>query len=296
MGSIVIQLQEQALDSKVPLPDLLRKAIVVAKKLSISEFETWIEAELNGYTEPAEFPEYRWITGEVKFWNPYHGWCPVIFEDGEDGAACSRRPTAQSVAELEHLAQNSEGSQAHLPFPHSMQAKFAKMGAPNPPVLLVPVAAIPGILDAVRNIVLNWAIKLEQDGILGEGLSFTKAEQDAASGTPYHINNFFGSVSNSQIQQHSPNATQVATSGLDVEQVKAFLDALSQAVSDLHLEGDDQAEVEAEVATVESQMASPRPKWGILRESLGSIRRVLEGAGGGAAAKVLLDLLAGLGV
>ena len=38
-----------------------------------------------------------------------------------------------------------------------------------------------GILDAVRNAILTWSLKLEADGIVGEGLSFSPKEKKIAS-------------------------------------------------------------------------------------------------------------------
>lgn len=51
MGSLVRDLQKQAMDSSIPITDLLRSAYVVAKKLKIEEFEKWTNLELNGYKD-----------------------------------------------------------------------------------------------------------------------------------------------------------------------------------------------------------------------------------------------------
>lgn len=48
MASVVIELQREALDRSIPASDLLRKALVVARKLSLPEFQSWIDRELNG--------------------------------------------------------------------------------------------------------------------------------------------------------------------------------------------------------------------------------------------------------
>ena len=53
-------------------------------------------------------------------------------------------------------------------------------------------------------------------------------------------------------------------------------------------------ELSSDMATVEAQIVSPNPKDNIVRASLGSIRRILEGAGGGAAAQLLLIQLQSL--
>jgi len=42
MSSLVIELQADAINSSVSILNLLRKALVVAKKLGIKDFEDWI--------------------------------------------------------------------------------------------------------------------------------------------------------------------------------------------------------------------------------------------------------------
>jgi hypothetical protein len=49
MQSLLLQLQGECLDSSVSIPDVLRKALVVARKLGVKDFQTWIEKALNGY-------------------------------------------------------------------------------------------------------------------------------------------------------------------------------------------------------------------------------------------------------
>ena len=66
MGGIVIELQREALDEKISIESLIRKAYLVAKKLKLKEFEEWLNQEQNGYKK--EIPEYRNITGEIKAW------------------------------------------------------------------------------------------------------------------------------------------------------------------------------------------------------------------------------------
>lgn len=58
MSAIVLELQQDALNPSVSALNLLRKALVVATKLNIEEFQQWIELELNGY-KGAPIPEYR---------------------------------------------------------------------------------------------------------------------------------------------------------------------------------------------------------------------------------------------
>ena len=74
MTSLVHELQQAALDEKVRVGALLRKALVVASKLGVEDFATWARNELDGYGEEASIPEYRHLHGKPMVWNPYHGW------------------------------------------------------------------------------------------------------------------------------------------------------------------------------------------------------------------------------
>ena len=103
MSSLVQELQQDALNSSVSTLELLRKALVVATKLNIPEFEEWIEFELSGYSNGKNIPSYRYIVGPVKGWNPFNGWLPILGDDEEIMSQISKMPIQQSIAELEDL-------------------------------------------------------------------------------------------------------------------------------------------------------------------------------------------------
>ncbi len=84
MPGIVLELQREALDRSIRVSDLLRKVLLVAKKLKIADLESWILHELNGYSDSSTVPEYRWMTGEIKTFNPYNGmWIPIMFHESD---------------------------------------------------------------------------------------------------------------------------------------------------------------------------------------------------------------------
>jgi hypothetical protein len=71
------------------------------------------------------------------------------------------------------------------------------------PTLLVDRSQIIGILDAVRNEILNWSLELESQGILGDGLSFSSEEINKAGTVNYNIGSFqgiLGDVSSANVQ------------------------------------------------------------------------------------------------
>ena len=292
MDSIVIELQRDALNRQIIISDLLRKAYVVARKLGVSDFEKWAESELNGYADMQDIPSYRWITGAVKAWDPYHGWQPVFFPNSELEARFTRRPCDQSIAEIESLLAMQKTGFFDMPFtPETEQALREAIKFHTQITLHVPYTALIKMADAVRTTILNWSMKLEEDGIIGEGLNFTTEELKMAEKTSYNINNFFGPVQGSQIQQQTSQSNQIVTENkLDLDLLKDFLQSLSNQIDKMNLKPEVEKELISDINTLKSQTESPKPKQSIISESIGSIRRILESAGAGVASQLLIEL------
>jgi len=291
MTSIIFELQRDALDKSIEITDLLRKSYVVARKLKLNEFKLWVENELNGYK--TEVPDYRITSGKVKAWNPYNGWIPITFEDPEEGEIYSKRACGQTIAELEHLvSQGDKNSQLHMPFPQNVQRRLCKgVGFETEVSLIVGQSALIKVLDAVRNIILNWALKLEEDGIVGDGLSFSESEKNNAENIPQNINNFYGAVHSPQIQQGNQVAIQFSSlTKENIDDISSFIVKLKNELASIDLDAVAQGELDSEIATVEAQINSPKPKPKIVKESMRSIRTVLEGASGSVAGQLLLEI------
>lgn len=112
MTSLVFELQRDAFESSVSVLNLLRKALFVAKKLGVKEFQKWVELELDGYGGEVELPKYRLLVGEIKAKNPFHGWIPVIISDEPDIAEkFSKTYIRAPISEIEKLVNTgSSGS------------------------------------------------------------------------------------------------------------------------------------------------------------------------------------------
>ncbi|WP_431023939.1 hypothetical protein [Halomonas sp. H5] len=296
MSGLVLELQQDALDRNVPVSDLLRKAVVVSRKLGALEIGEWLNHELSGYPpDEDQIPSYREIKGQIKVFNPYHGWQPMHFGDAEMGERLARRRIGQAIGELVSIAENDrDGS---LMVPYSESVKNALMGAmefPLEPTLMVSRSQVDGILEGVRNQVLNWALELEEKGIVGDGMSFSTDEKIKATNTTYQITNNIGSMQNSMFQQDSAGASQVQAGNFSVEAVQDFIRAAQQALPYLELPEAKREEFEAELATLSAQVASPAPKLSIVKECLRSSRAILEGAAGGTMASGLVSMLSAL--
>ena len=202
--SIILELQREALDSNSDVLALLRKAHVVARKLGLNDFQKWVDNELNGYKDINDIPPYRNVHGELKAWNPYHGWIAVVIPDADLEETFARRKIFDSVASLKGLFDTPNKAFA-IAVPAEGCAILSKLtGFQTNYTLQISPNAISNIIEQVKNKILDWSIILEENGILGEELRFTLEEKSKAQSEPQVINyisNFWGNVSDSQIQQ-----------------------------------------------------------------------------------------------
>ncbi|WP_219837636.1 hypothetical protein [Paenibacillus sp. R14(2021)] len=296
MDSLVLELQREAYNASSSISSLLRKAYVVAKKLKIVDIENWLNYELNGYPEKGiEIPDYRYITGEIQGWNPYHGWIPVTFENPKEVALISKRKVVQPITEIEVLSKD-ESSVLSMSLPAELVSRLSRAngGLITKFHLSFSITQAIKMIETVRNIVLDWALKLEDDGVLGEGMSFTQEEKQVVNEKHYNVNHFYN-VQNLQFQQQSNNSTQQMNHqhvGGSINDLKSLHEILQQLKRDIfQLNQEDREEAQAEIATIEAQATSQKPKSVILRESVSTLRKIVEGAGGKLAADYLPKLV-----
>lgn len=291
MESLVLELQREAYLSESSILNLVRKAYVLARKLDVEELVVWLNREMEGYKEinQEEVPTYRLVHGHIKAWNPYLGcYIPAIF-DGKTDEMLSKKGLIQPIAAIEKQIEeaNANKSSLILIFPPSLQIELMKsIGHDFEVSLHVPVSEFENITNRVRDIILEWTLRLEEKGIKGENMTFNADEKKSASQIT-NIYNHIGTMVNSPLQQNSNNSSQTVTIGeFKVESLKEIVEQgrlLLEQVTD----GDTKAELKSELTVLEAQAESPKPKKAIIKESLASIRNIAEGATG----SVLVNLV-----
>ena len=210
MSGIVLELQSDALDINVDIATLLRKAFLVARKLKLSEFEEWVNHEINGYQNHSECPDYREVRGELKSWNPYHGWMPVLIDAPELYNFISYRKVPNSIASIVHLLKS--GNSPSMPIPSGVLAKIANITDVEANyAIFFSKNSFEAIIESVRTKILDWSMVLEENGITGDGLSFSDREKEIATNTPQVVNYtnvFYKDAENVQIQQGTEGSRQ----------------------------------------------------------------------------------------
>lgn len=99
------------------------------------------------------------------------------------------------------------------------------------------------------------------------------------------------SVVASQIQQGTHGSSQVQTvSTNETEAIRVLLTALKERLPELPLSPEDKAEAESEIQTLDAQLRSSKPKSVIVKESLRTLRSLLEGVASNGLAAAMLPL------
>lgn len=89
----------------------------------------------------------------------------------------------------------------------------------------------------------------------------------------------FGDVSGSQIQIESNGSSQSQQQpNADLQSLRALIDLLQGVLNRQEISGDHYEELRSEVAVLQAQSTSPKPKWPIIQETAKSIRSILESA------------------
>ena len=210
MSNAVLDLQKEALKSDSDILELLRTTYLVARKLNLRALETWANSELNGYDTNSEIPSYRNLRGEIKAKNIYNNWVPYYFQNNNQ--QFSTYTCRDSISQLLDIYKNSKTGYFIYTFNPEVNIMLSKsIGFTTYFALFIGTNQISKIIESVKNHILSLAITLEENGILGEGLLFTDIEKEVAhkSQAIYQtINNFYGNVSETQIQQATTNSQQ----------------------------------------------------------------------------------------
>jgi hypothetical protein len=192
MGFAIYELQKAILDPNQSLTQLLRQTKLIASKLNLQDVEQWVDCELRGYPENIYPPSYRIATTMyLEVHNPVRGWQFA-------GNVEIPIPMAKSITEIENLSRD-ELAVTVLPDQIPVRNSLGQVSN-RPQRLILAGAQFKTIVEAVRDELLQWTVKLEKKGVKGEAMNFDEKEKQLA--TNVHIEKFtgvFGNVTNSHV-------------------------------------------------------------------------------------------------
>lgn len=180
--SLLQDIQNAAIDSQSDLASVLRKSRVLAARLKNEDFIKWVQYELDGYPLGCDVPEYRKCNSES-----------VGYFAGLAGSELRNAPIPpmcipeqyrelmgivefrQGVTALKNIAEQSKGLNLTISWPGDLIALMAGKVYNRMNMMqahqIIPVSAIIGVLDTVRNRILNFALEIESASPDGGELS-----------------------------------------------------------------------------------------------------------------------------
>lgn len=296
MSSMVLELQQEVLKSDCDILNALRKAHLIAVKLRLKEFDEWVQHELNGYSQDdqSSIPDYRKVQGQLKAFKPYRGWIPVQFNnDKVEECICEPKLWESLGSLLSVYEQQNEKGYFHLSFTaETLTYLLAKFKSPSQfqYALFFNTYCLKEIKNAVQNCLLEWTLKLESEGILGENMQFSPEEKDQAKNIPQQVNIYLGTVVNGEVKDSQVISGCHHTISFNYEQAEGVLEKVKEAVKAESLSDDDRETADELIAEAETKIAEEK-KPDIVKAGLSALKDFLVGAGANVAGAMILEYL-----
>lgn len=295
MSSLVLDLQQDIISNSCDIINVLRKSHLIAVKLGLSEFDEWINYELNGYSYASKCPEYRKIHCVLRWFNPYSGWADTSISDTQFENTITEKKITQSLSEIQTLITKSEnGIIIHCNgYETELFNKMFNMPVPIKFAYHVSTASIADIIEKVKNALLEWTLKLESEGIVGDNMIFNDDEKAQAKAMPQTINNYYGntniisgSVQGSQIVAGSNNSLSMSREEIETELDKLY----NEIKKDTAMSTENISEALEMLSDIQNKLSSGKNTT-VIKAFLSGLKDFLITAGGGFVANLTHTLI-----
>jgi AbiTii len=207
---LLLEIQKEAVDGNTELSTVLRKCLVLATRLGHRQLKDWANWELNGYPASSELPDYRILKGLHSFGH-FFGIAGSAIKNAplsllnlpEPGRRNFQDPPLrEGVASIAEMARIHSDGTVHWAWPPEACAVFSHRDYRDDLRLVqawisVPITRLTGLLDTIRNRVLNFALEIES--VLPESDDNTHSGSNAAKSalvTQVLHQTIYGPVSN----------------------------------------------------------------------------------------------------
>ena len=297
MSSIVLDLQSKVTKSDCDVVSVLRKAHLIAAKLGLTDFDKWILCELNGYQDGDTIPDYRIIRGSLRAFNPYRGWIPAVIPNKEmENLICKKR-VYTSIPEIVSLCKKGKDG-LKSEFTGNIQETLNEMSdnpIPTTFELYFSIPAMESIVEKVKTTILEWTIKLESEGILGEGMRFETGEKETAKTKLQTINNFYGSTSviNAPVEGSVISTGNNNSVEFTYKKAENAVSEIESAIEEEGISAEDK-ETAIEMLTEIKEKITNQKKPNIIKSALVGLKDFLISASASAAVAVIQAKMQGL--
>jgi hypothetical protein len=177
MSALLDDIINLAVDGSQPLPDILRKCLLLGHELKNDRLKAWANAELDGYASEEDLPDYRIVPSPAKgnFIGPLYAQLnghmipPIVLEERHRGFA-ETVYLMESVSAYADIIKHIDPTKGCLMFewPANMVVYYQSKIMQNGFTCLnawqeIPSGVIVGVLDIVRNRTLSMALQIKDE-------------------------------------------------------------------------------------------------------------------------------------
>lgn len=268
LNSLILDFQNDINNPDMKIGDILRKALLIATKLNITDFVDWINLELEGYGEK-NIPDYRIIKCDIRLNNAHWKNLPFIINDTEIYETIQTSHVRNSIIEVEGISYWEDSIVKLIPpiETRNLIYKYFPTTATYEISLLSNTSQYKAIVDAVRTKLLKWSLELEKDGIIGRNLSFNDEELEIANKNESY--KFI--ITNSNVQ-FGDNNTQIVNNfkNISLEMVN-----LKNIINGSDLESN--VEINNEIKVIDDELKNNVPDIKIIKKSLHFLEDIFKG-------------------
>ena len=268
----------------------------------------WFQNEIGGYSNLGEIPDYRTIYGRLIWRTKVSSMADRIDRVTEDmvglGPDTEEQPCSLRIWHgIDHLISFAATGTVD-PTDETKPSVRQRTGRQSSPgvierIRVFDAKAYRPVVNAIQTAAFTFAsesyallMKDRSATTLVNSQETAKAPQlaepqVASSLTTVHI----GTVIDSPLQFGSGSQS-VEYSVADRGELTALMAKLTESLPEISLSQDNQEEAVAEISTIQAQLKSSRPKSGIIKDSLQTLKNVVESAAGSALAMGLAGQIA----
>ncbi len=281
--TLLRDIQTGATDPDIGISTLLRKAKILAARLKNLEFENWVNRELNGYENSKDLPSYRIVpiiakaqlTDGFRFWNDFQILTSFLPEEFKVwGEECH---LAQPIAMIADLATKDH---LKIDWPQALAVRYGAKGTQDWECLRawqeVNPSRLIGILDVVRNRLLDFALKIEQ-----ENPEAGEAPPNVIPVPPERLqpivhNTFYAPVGN--IAQNSEKIQQSASIGIPSAELSRLVIELTKHIGELNLSERQLQRAQIQLQAIQTELEDAEIDPAVVVQAGRTLRNITEGA------------------
>jgi hypothetical protein len=254
--TLLLDIQDAAVGTDVPLAVLLRKCQVLAARLGHDALRDWARSEVEGYRAVADLPDYRktgpleavgsFMRGGVQFWPRLPIPRGSVPEEHHDRLFAHQ--FLQGVAELEPLGAANPETVFAIKWPSDAIAVYGgriwhDMVCLDAHVDLSP-HMIAGVLDTIRNRVLSLALEIWK-----EAPNAGEAPAAGEAGVPVQrVDQIFNTYVLAPVTALAVGPTAEVNQTFNTNVIAGNFDSLRAALTQLGVSGDDVRDLEGALA------------------------------------------------